>query len=85
MYYEVTPEGDTVFMETLDPVWILPRGRKAGSADWRRYYKLVYNFNKVYPFAQVGRTMMAQVGSTNARCRLARGWCGRALWTANAG
>ena len=55
MYYEVTPEGDTVFMETLDPVWILPRGRKAGSADWRRYYKLVYNFNKVYPFALVGR------------------------------
>lgn len=64
MYYEVTPEGDTVFMETLDPVWILPRGRKAGSADWRRYYKLVYNFNKVYPFALVGRKMMAQVDST---------------------
>ena len=66
MYFEVTPEGDTVFMETLDPVWILPKGKKIKSGDWRRYYKLVYNFNKVYPYALVGRKMMAQVDSTLA-------------------
>ena len=66
MYFEVTPEGDTVFMETLDPVWILPKGKKMKSGDWRRYYKLVYNFNKVYPYALVGRKMMTQVDSTLA-------------------
>ena len=66
MYFEVTPQGDTVFMETLDPVWIIPKGRKMKSGDWRRYYKLVYNFNKVYPYALVGRKMMAQVDSTLA-------------------
>ena len=59
MYFEVTPQGDTVFMETLDPVWIIPKGRKMKSGDWRRYYKLVYNFNKVYPYALVGRKMRA--------------------------
>ena len=64
MYFELDERGDTVFMETLDPVWIFPKGRRMSDGDWRRYYKLVYNFNKVYPYALVGRKMMAQVDST---------------------
>ena len=66
MYFELDERGDTVFMETLDPVWIFPKGRRMRDGDWRRYYKLVYNFNKVYPYALVGRKMMAQVDSTIA-------------------
>lgn len=66
MYYSVTPEGDTTFLDSLDPVWVFPKGRGMKSGDWRRYYKLVYNFNKVYPYALVGRKMMAQVDSTIA-------------------
>ncbi len=34
--------------------------------EWREKYRLVYNFNKVYPYALVGRKMMAQVDSTIA-------------------
>lgn len=66
MYFQLDERGDTVFMETLDPVWIFPKGRRMKGADWRRYYKLVYNFNAVYPYALVGRRMMAQVDSTIA-------------------
>lgn len=66
MYYQVTEEGDTVFIDSIEPVWVFPKGRGMKSGDWRRYYKLVYNFNKVYPFALVGRKMMAQVDSTIA-------------------
>ena len=66
MYYTVEENGDTVFHDTLDPVWIFPRGRNMKSGDWRRYYRLVQNFNKVYPYALVGRKMMAQVDSTIA-------------------
>jgi len=66
MYYTVEENGDTVFHDTLDPVWVFPRGKKMNSADWRRYYRLVQNFNKVYPYALVGRKMMAQVDSTLA-------------------
>ena len=66
MYFELDEKGDTVFMETLDPVWIFPRGRRMRDGDWRRFYKLVFNFNKVYPYALVGRKMMAQVDSTIA-------------------
>lgn len=66
MAYEVTDAGDTVFYDAIDPVWVFPKGRGMKSGDWRKYYKLVYNFNKVYPYALVGREMMAQVDRTLA-------------------
>ena len=66
MYFERDANGHTVFLEPLAPVWIFPRGRRMRDGDWRKYYKLVYNFNKVYPYALVGRKMMAQVDSTIA-------------------
>ncbi len=64
MYFTVEQHGDTLFHDQLDPVWIFPKGRRMKSGDWRQYYKLVFNFNKVYPYALVGRDMMAQVDST---------------------
>ena len=66
MYYEVH-DGDTTFFDNLEPIWVFPRGRGfKTSGDWRKEYKLIYNFNKVYPYALVGRKLMAQVDSTIA-------------------
>lgn len=61
MSITIDEKGDTMFWDQLEPVWIFPRGKKMAKDDWRRYYKLVYNFNKVYPYALVGRKMMHQV------------------------
>lgn len=66
MYFEIDEKGDTIFFDNIDPIWVFPRGKKMKSGDWRQEYKLVYNFNKVYPYALVGRKMMAQVDSTIA-------------------
>lgn len=65
MYYEVH-DGDTMFFDTIEPTWCFPKGKGMKKNDWRTYYKLVYNFNKIYPYALVGRKMMAQVDSTLA-------------------
>lgn len=65
MYYEVYGT-DTVYFDSLDPVWVFPRGRRGRAYMWRGKYRLVYNFNKVYPYALAGRRMMAQVDSTIA-------------------
>lgn len=66
MYYEVH-DGDTTYFDNLEPIWVFPRGRGfKGGGDWRKDYRLVYNFNKVYPYALVGRKLMAQVDSTIA-------------------
>lgn len=66
MQYSVESGHDTVFRDTIEPAWVLPKGQGMNARDWRRYYRLVYNFNKVYPYALVGRDMMAQVDSTIA-------------------
>ena len=60
----------TVFEEYFD---VLPAAKvsakgkkkiKKYGREWREKYRLVYNFNKVYPYALVGRKLMAQVDST---------------------
>ena len=66
MLFQVDEKGDTVYIDQLDPVWVFPRGRGMKKGDWRQYYKQVYYFNRVYPYALVGRKMMAQVDSTIA-------------------
>lgn len=65
MYFEAR-DGDTTFFDSIDPIWVFPRGKRMKSGDWRRYHKMVYNFNKVYPYAVVGKKLMAQVDSTIA-------------------
>ncbi len=65
MYYEVH-DGDTLIFDSIEPTWCFPKGRGMKKGDWRQYYKLVYNFNKIYPYALVGRKLMAQVDSTMA-------------------
>lgn len=68
MYYQVEENGDTVFYDTIDPVWCFPKGRRRRGKgnDWRKEYRLVYNFNRVYPYALTARKMVRQVDSTIA-------------------
>ena len=37
-------DGDTMYFDTIDPVWIFSRKQQK---DWKKYYKLVYNFARV--------------------------------------
>ena len=49
--YEVVGE-DTVFFDVLDASRIMRKGKGKKNRDWQKYYRLVYNFNKVYPYAR---------------------------------
>ena len=66
MKWEIDESGDTVFTDELRPARVFARQPRQQGRDWKKYYKLVFNFNKVYPYALVGRCMMAQVDSTLA-------------------
>ena len=63
MYYMVQ-DGDTVYLDTIQPAWIFPRGSKVSNSDWRKYCRLVYNFNKVYPYALLGKKLSEEVDLT---------------------
>ncbi len=64
--------GDTLYFDSIDPIWIFPRGRQA-TKSMRQYYKLVYNFNKVYPYAIVARKIIkeadAEIAGNNLKGR----------------
>ena len=65
-------DGDTVYFDTIDPVWIFARGKK-NNKDWRKYYRLVYNFAKVYPFALAAAQVEHLADSTIAANKMNRG------------
>ena len=53
-------DGDTMYFDTIDPVWIFSRKQQK---DWKKYYKLVYNFARVYPYAQASGRLQEIVDS----------------------
>ena len=53
--------GDTAYFDSIDPAWIFPKGYRGSKRDLRKYYRLVYNFNKVYPYALLAKDMERQV------------------------
>lgn len=63
MNYEIV-DNDTVYLDYIQPTWIFAKSSGKTSRDWRRYYKLVYNFNKVYPYALIARKLVIQADST---------------------
>jgi len=60
--YVITEEGDTVFIDNIEPAFVYPKGTRI-SRDMRQYYKLVYNFNKVYPYVHVARVIVDRADS----------------------
>ena len=64
MAYKVE-NGDTVYIDTIDPVWVFGYVRHARK-NWREYSRLVYNFAKVYPYAEASGRIQEIVDSTIA-------------------
>ena len=64
-------KGDTVYYDSINPVWVFPRGRR-GKSDLKSYYRLVYNFNKVYPYALLAKDLTMQVDDHIAQNSLRR-------------
>jgi len=63
MPFQVDEKGDTTFLDALEPIWVFAQNKGKGK-NWRDYYKLVWRFGRVYPYAQVAGRLVAQVDST---------------------
>jgi hypothetical protein len=49
---------DTVYIETLPPVYIVHWKNKK---DYRKYRRMVYNLKKVYPYSQIAKNKMIEL------------------------
>jgi hypothetical protein len=56
--------GDTTYLDNLPPTYIFSQGSKQNSKNWRDYYKLVWRFARVYPYAVASGRLVRQVDST---------------------
>jgi len=69
MEYYVPAPGDTVFVDELPPAFVFPKFSKRdrrNNPDLNKYYRLVYNFNEVYPYTGVARKAVHDADSAIA-------------------
>ncbi len=64
---------DTVYVDNLPAAHVYQKLPKQKGREWRQYYRLVYNFSKVYPYALVARKLVQEVDSTILADNLKRG------------
>lgn len=58
--------GDTIYFGTIRPSKVYSRLPKQKGREWRKYYRLVHNFSKAYPYALVARKLVQEADSTIA-------------------
>lgn len=55
---------DTVYLSPLAASRVYEKKPRQKGRQWRKYYKLVYNFAEVYPYALVAKGIVRQTDST---------------------
>lgn len=71
---EYIVEGnDTIYIDQIRASKVYSRIPKMKGREWRKYYRLVHNFSKTYPYALVARKLVAQADSTIVADNLKRG------------
>ncbi len=73
-FLEYIVEGeDTIYIDQIRASKVYSRLPKMKGREWRRYYRLVHNFSKAYPYALVARKLVQEADSTIAADNLKRG------------
>lgn len=54
------PDTDTTVIESIPPVYVSARRK---GKEWRKYYRLVHNFAKTYPYALVAKEKLEEADS----------------------
>lgn len=59
----VVENGDTTYLDKIPPIWILGKRGAQSEKAWRDYYRLVWRFARVYPYAEGAADVQRQVDS----------------------
>ena len=62
--------NDTIYIDEIEASRAFAKLPKQKGKDWRRYYRLVHNFSKAYPYALVAKKLVVEADSTIAADRL---------------
>lgn len=64
---------DTVYVGNISAARVYQKLPRQKGREWRKYYRLVHNFSKVYPYALVARHLVHEADSTIAADNLRSG------------
>ncbi len=64
---------DTIYIDQIRASKVYSRLPRMKGREWRKYYRLVHNFSKAYPYALVARKLVMEADSTIAADNLKRG------------
>lgn len=62
--------NDTIYFDSINASKVYSRLPKQKGKEWRKYYKLVHNFSKAYPYALVVKKLVIEADSTIAADKL---------------
>ena len=62
--------NDTIYIDEIQASRAFAKLPKQKGKDWRKYYRLLHNFSKAYPYALVARKLVIEADSTIAADRL---------------
>ena len=62
----IVEDGDTIYIDNIRPSKVYSRLPRQKGKEWRKYYRLVHNFSKAYPYALVARKLVQEADSTIA-------------------
>lgn len=65
--------SDTIYLSPLAAARVYEKKKRQKGRQWRKYYRLVYNFAKVYPYAIVAKDIVFEADSTIKTEGLVRG------------
>ncbi len=64
-FLEYIIEGnDTIYVDKIAAARIYSKLPRQKGREWRKYYRLVYNFNKTYPYAMVAKSLVEETDRT---------------------
>lgn len=66
----IVEDGDTIYIDHITASKVYSRLPRQKGKDWRKYYRLVHNFSKAYPYALVAKKMVIEADSTIAADKL---------------
>lgn len=61
---------DTIYIDEIKASKVYSRVPRQKGREWRKYYRLVHNFSKAYPYALVAKKLVMEADSTIAADKL---------------
>lgn len=66
----IIEDGDTIYIDQIRASKVYSKLPKMKGREWRKYYRLVHNFSKAYPYALVAKKLVLEADSTIAADKL---------------